>query len=490
MILLDFCEEVHIIKFNIQTLFYFIFIINAIVSVTIIILERKQPEKTIAWLLVFVLLPPVGLILYIFLGRNWKMHKLRETFSPQIEDLVYGVIKKLEYPEYTRLIELLANNSESPLFINNDIVIFRDGNEKFNVFKRELLKAQHHIHLEYYIVKSDTIGNEIKDILIKKAEEGVKIRFIMDRVGSIKLDHNYIRDLKAAGIDVVQYSYFLAPLLSRINTQINYRNHRKIAIIDGEVGFIGGINIGDEYLGKGPLGYWRDTHLMVKGDFVLGLQGVFFDDFITIKKANKEFPFCYEDIQYYFPSTGDGDGKLMQLVKSGPDSTFFSIQQGILKMINMANSHIYITTPYFVPPQSIMDALKVAALSGIDVKILFPGRYDHITVYYASRTYLAELMRCGVQVYFYNNKSFIHAKVMTVDSKICTVGTANMDIRSYELNYEINAVIYDSEITEKLEKDFYEDIQRSTRFTIDDYDSSPVYIKLLEAGTRLFSALL
>jgi cardiolipin synthase A/B len=481
---------VYVIKLNLQAVLYFIFIINAIVSITIIILERKQPEKTIAWLLVFVLLPPIGLILYVFLGRNWKMHKLRETFSPQIEDLVYGVIKKLEYPEYMPLIELLANNSESPLFINNSIVIFRDGSEKFDAFKKELLKAKHHIHLEYYIVKNDTIGNEIKDILLQKADEGVKIRFIMDRVGSIKLSRNYIRELKEAGVDVVQYSYFLAPLLSRINTQINYRNHRKIAIIDGEVGFIGGINIGDEYLGKGRLGYWRDTHIMVKGDFALGLQGVFFDDFITIKKANKEFTFYDEDIQYYFPSTGDGDGKLMQLVKSGPDSKFFSIQQGILKMITMANNHIYITTPYFVPPQSIMDALKVAALSGIDVRILFPGRYDHITVYYASRTYLAELMRCGVKVYFYNNKSFIHAKVMTVDSKICTVGTANMDIRSYELNYEINAVIYDSETTEKLEKDFYEDLRLSTKANIEDYDGSPAYIKLLEAIARLFSALL
>jgi cardiolipin synthase A/B len=460
------------------------------VSVTIIILERKQPEKTIAWLLVFVLLPPVGLILYIFFGRNWKVHKLRENFSPQIEELIYGVIKRLEYPEHMTLIELLANNSESPLFINNDIEIFKDGSEKFQAFKEELLKAKHHIHLEYYIVKSDTIGNEIKDILIKKAREGVTIRFIMDRVGSIGIGRKYIRELKKAGIDVIQYSYFLAPILRKINTQINYRNHRKIAIIDGEVGFVGGINIGDEYLGRGPLGYWRDTHIMVKGDFVLGLQGVFFDDFITIKRANNEFLFYEDDIQHYFPVAGDGYGKLMQLVKSGPDSKFYAIQQAVLKMITMATDHIYITTPYFVPPPSIMDALKIAALGGIDVRILFPGRYDHITVYYASKTYLAELIKCGVKVYFYDNKSFVHAKVMTIDGKICTVGTANMDIRSYELNYEINAVIYDSETTEKLEEQFYEDIGRSRMYTIEDYEDSPLYIKLFEAIARLFSAIM
>ena len=281
--------EVTPIKSNFQTIFSIFVIINAIISVAIITLERKKPEKTIAWLLIFVLLPPVGLVLYLFLGRNWKMHKLREDFSPQVEELIYGGMKELNNYEYLPLIELLANNSESPLFINNSIQVFRNGTEKFEALKAELQKARHHIHMEYYIVKNDGIGNEIKDILIDKSLDGVQVRFIIDRVGSIRLGRRYIRELKAAGVDVVQYSYFLAPILRKINTQINYRNHRKIVVIDGEVGFIGGNNIGDEYLGKGKLGYWRDTHIMVKGDFVLGLQGVFFDDFITIKKVNKEF---------------------------------------------------------------------------------------------------------------------------------------------------------------------------------------------------------
>jgi cardiolipin synthase A/B len=478
-----------VIALDFQSLLSIIFVVNAAVSVTIIILERKQPEKTIAWLLIFVLIPPAGLILYIFLGRNWKMHKLRESFSPEVQELIRGVIRHLEHPEYMPLIELLANNSESPLFINNNIRIFKDGNEKFKVLKEELLKAKHHIHLEYYIVKSDGIGNEIKDILLKKAHEGVKVRFIMDRVGSIKVYRSYIRELRNAGVDVVQYSYFLAPLLRTINTQINYRNHRKIAIIDGEVGFVGGINIGDEYLGKGKLGYWRDTHIMIKGDFVLGLQGVFLDDFITIKEANKEFPFD-EDFHDYFPATAGDEGRMMQLITSGPDSKFPAIQQGLLKMISTASDHIYITTPYFVPPESIMEALKIASLGGIDVRILFPGKYDHISVYYASKTYLAELIKCGVKVYLYDKDCFVHAKLMTVDSKVATVGTANMDIRSYELNYEINAVIYDSEITEKLENQFYEDIKISTKMSIEDFENAPIYVKFFEAVARVFSSLL
>lgn len=467
-----------------------LFILNAIISVIIIILERKRPEKTIAWLLVFVLLPPFGLIFYIFLGRNWKRHKLIEDFSPYTRDLIYRVINKVENPDYISLIELLAKNSSSPLFIDNDITVFKDGTEKFKALKEEIKKAKHHIHLEYYIVKSDGIGTEIKDLLIQKSNEGVKVKFIIDRVGAIRMNKRAIKELKAAGVDVMQYSYFLAPLLRAINTQINYRNHRKIVVIDGRVGFIGGINIGDEYLGKGKLGYWRDTHIMVKGDFVLGLQGVFLDDYFTIKRINGTAFASKDELHNYFPEPLKSKRQIMQLVKSGPDSEFPAILQGILKMISMAKKNIYITTPYFIPPESLMESLKIAALGGIDVRILFPGRYDHILVYYASRTYLAELIKCGAKIYFYSNDSFIHSKVMTIDGKISTIGTANMDIRSFELNYEINAVIYDNNKTMELENQFIKDLERSKEITVEDFNGSSKLHKVLEACARVFSALL
>jgi cardiolipin synthase len=467
-----------------------LFILNAVISVLIIILERKRPEKTIAWLLVFVLLPPFGLIFYIFLGRNWKRHKLTEDFSPYVKDLIYRVINKVENPEYIPLIELLGKNSYSPLFIDNDITIFKDGEEKFNALKNEIKKAKHHIHLEYYIVKSDKIGTEIKNLLIEKAHEGVNIKFIIDRVGSIKMKKNDIKELRDAGVDVIQYSYFLAPLLRAINTQINYRNHRKIVVIDGQIGFIGGINIGDEYLGKGKLGYWRDTHIMVKGDFVLGLQGVFLDDYFTIKRIYGNYFASEEELEKYFPKPLKAKNQIMQLVKSGPDSEYPAILQGILKMVSMAKKNIYIITPYFVPPESLMEALKIAALGGIDIKILFPGRYDHILVYYASRTYLAELIKCGAKIYFYSSDSFIHSKVMTVDGKISTIGTANMDIRSYELNYEINAVIYDDYKTLELEEQFFKDLEKSKEATIEDFDGTSRLNKFFEAIARVFSSLL
>lgn len=469
---------------------YWIIAFNAIISIFVIVLERKNPEKTIAWLLVFILFPPIGLFLYIFLGRNWKKHKLHDETRINIERLIYEAMKNIKDHTYAPLIELLSKNSESPLFNSNSVKIYKDGNEKFAALKKELLKAKNHIHMEYYIVKSDEIGNEIKDILVKKSLEGVKIRLILDRVGCIRLSKNYIKELKVAGIDVVQYSYFLAPILRKINTQINYRNHRKIVVIDGKVGFTGGINIGDEYVGRSKFGYWRDTHIMVKGDFVYGLQAVFLDDFATIKEANEEFFYYGDDFDEFFPETEGGEGKLMQLVKSGPDSEFPAIEQAIIKMINIAKDHIYITTPYFIPSESIINSLKIAALSGVDVHILFPARYDHILVYFASRTYLEDLIKTGVSVHFYNPKGFIHAKTTSVDGKICTIGTANMDIRSYVLNYEINAVIYDEEITEQLENLFFQDLKVSKRVTESYFNNLSPLVKAFEAFCRVFSSLL
>ncbi|WP_406540851.1 cardiolipin synthase [Clostridium ljungdahlii] len=475
-----------------RNIFYSIFVINAILSIAVIMLERKNPEKTIAWLLIFIVMPPFGLIAYIFLGRNWKKHKLNNETNVNIKELISEAIKNIKDTTYAPLIELLSKNSESPLFTNNSINIFKSGVEKFKYLKRELLNAKHHIHMEYYIIKSDEIGNEIKDILIKKCLSGVDVRLILDRVGCIGLDKKYISDLKSAGVNVVQYSYFLAPILKYINTQINYRNHRKIVVIDGKVGFVGGINIGNEYIGKSKYGYWRDTHIMVKGDFVLGLQAVFVDDFVTIKSANKEYFFYDGNFKEIFPeiSSGRNSNKIMQLVKSGPDSEFPAIEQAILKMISMAKDHIYITTPYFIPTESILNALKIASLSGIDVRILFPGRYDHILVYYASRTYLADLAKSDVKVYFYNKNCFIHSKTTSIDGKICTIGTANMDIRSYQLNYEINAMIYDEDTTMELEDLFFHDLKNSKIASSKYFDNLSLFTKSFEAFCKIFSSLL
>lgn len=471
-------------------IFLFFLLINIILVSTIVILEKKSPEKTLAWILVLIFLPPLGLILYIFLGRSWKINKLDKTNAFTLKELSYPFKFSPKLNKYESLIELLTANSYSPVFTKNDIKVLNGGIEKFDLLKEELLKAKNHIHLEYYIVKDDIIGNEIKDILIKKSLQGITIRFIIDRVGSSKLSHRYIKELKSAGIEVVFYSHFLAPFLRIINTQINYRNHRKIVIIDGEVGFVGGINIGDEYLGNGRLGNWRDCHLMIKGDFVLGLQSVFLDDYSIIKKSYNEDYNLSNNIENYFRPITSAGSIIMQLTKSGPDSEYPSIMQSIIKMISMAKSEVNIITPYFIPPEALIDTIRIAILSGVNIRIIYPKKADHFTVNKASLTYLADLVRCGAKVYLYSDKGFIHSKILTVDNEICTLGTANMDIRSFELNYEINTVIYDKFITETLDNIFLQDLKNCTEFDLDKFENSSLIDRFINGLCRLFSSIL
>lgn len=471
-------------------IFLFFLLINIILVSTIVILEKKRPEKTLAWILVLVFLPPIGLILYIFLGRSWKINKLDKINSFTLKELSYPFKFSPKLNKYESLIKLLTANSYSPVFTKNDIKVLNGGIEKFDLLKEELLKAKNHIHLEYYIVKDDIIGNEIKDILIKKSLQGITIRFIIDRVGSSKLSHSYIKELKSAGIEVVFYSHFLAPFLRIINTQINYRNHRKIVIIDGEVGFVGGINIGDEYLGNGRLGNWRDCHLMIKGDFILGLQSVFLDDYSIIKKSYNEDYNLSNNIENYFRPLPSAGSIMMQLTKSGPDSEYPSIMQSIIKMISLAKSEVNIITPYFIPPEALIDTIRIAILSGVNVRIIYPKKADHFTVNKASLTYLAELVRCGAKVYLYSDKGFIHSKILTVDNEICTLGTANMDIRSFELNYEINTVIYDKSITETLNNIFLQDLKDCTEFDLDKFENSSLIDRFINGLCRLFSSIL
>lgn len=443
-------------------------------------------------MLILIILPPIGLILFIFLGRNWKVNTLDKKSKERAINLTtFNLLKENEIlTEYKSLITLLASNSYSPLFLNNEITILDGGVEKFERMKEKLQEASDHIHLEYYIVKNDKIGNEIKDILIQKAKEGVKVRFIIDKVGSIKLNHKYIKDLKKAGVDVVFYSYVLAPLLRFINTQINYRNHRKIVIIDGKVAFLGGINIGDEYLGLGKLGDWKDCHIMIEGDCVLGLQSVFLDDFSSIKKYNNEQISVLSNVENYFKNHSFNGNIPMQIIRSGPDSEFPSIMQALIKMISSAKKSINIITPYFIPSEGLMDSLKIAALSGIKISLIFPEKADHFTVNRASQTYLSELKKSGANIYMYNKDAFIHSKLLTVDEKICTIGTANMDIRSFELNYEINTVIYNEDITRELDNIFKNLLKNCRNFNYKEYENRSILTKLIDGISRLLSSIL
>jgi len=485
---------------NIRNIIYSLVVFTGfLISMTIVFKSREKPEKSIGWLLIFMLVPYVGIILYFFVGRNWKSKNLKERLSPEMITFIKTSLD--EYTgEYMDLAKLVTVGNSSPMFLYNDVTIFKDGVAKFDALLKDLETAVHHIHMEYYIVKSDDIGHKIFDTLIRKSKEGVKVRFVMDKIGGRRFDKDYLKEIRESGIELVTYSAHFASVSKFVDTSLNYRNHRKIVIIDGKIGYLGGNNIGDEYLGKGKMGYWRDTHMRVEGEFVLGLQALFFDDFFSVLSINEESKkWEYDkqrqkykregDLANYFPKNTVTKYLPMQLVYNGPASPYSTIEQLFLKMITSAKEKIYISSPYFIPSESLLAALKVAVLSGIDVKIVFPEQYDHPPVGHASMTYIKELLDVGAEFYFYDKTSFYHNKAMVVDTKICTLGTSNFDVRSLYYNYEVNAIIYDELTSAKMEGLFYDDMAVSRLLTLDEYNERSAFTHAKESFFRVFSLL-
>lgn len=471
-----------------------VFTIYTIFIAILIFMENKNPSKTIAWLLVLVLVPIVGFIFYLFMGQNVrkkKMFKKKRNLDfghfEQVASMQREAIKDKKLFEdgesfvKRRLISLMLNSARSPFTINNRSKVLTNGQETFEAIIEAIKKARHHIHLEYFIIKDDYIGGIIKTLLMEKAKEGIKVRVIYDSVGSWKLTGRYIKEMRAAGVEIYGFSPVAFPLLSR---KLNYRNHRKIIVIDGMVGFLGGLNIGDEYLGKNPyLGFWRDSHLKIEGEAVYGLQNIFLMDWLFV--TTQEIPID----RVYFPKLDYYGEQLVQIAASGPDSDWESIMQAYFSIISSAEDRIWINTPYLVPGESIMMALKTAALSGVDVRIILPSKPDHKTVFWASMSNVEELLQAGVRVYQYT-KGFIHAKILLVDGIAASVGTANLDIRSFELNFEVNAFIYDKDTVAGLEKNFLVDVNDSKELKLEEYLKRPVFDKVKEATARLFSPLL
>lgn len=473
--------------------------VNFLIALSIIFVDREKPEKAIGWLLIFMLLPFAGLFLYFFIGRNWKSKNLKDRLSDEMLDFIDMSLEEYAGP-FKALPKLVTRGNGTPMSYHNKVQLFKDGTEKFQQLLKDLENAQHHIHMEYYIVKSDEIGRTVFDLLMRKSREGVKVRFIMDKIGGRKFSKAYLKEVRASGIEVVTYSAKFASISKLIDTSINYRNHRKMVVIDGRVGYLGGNNIGDEYLGKGPLGYWRDTHLRVEGEFVLELQALFFDDFFTVLSMNEDskkweyqkqreiYP-RESDLKHYFPLTQVTESVPIQLVYSGPGSEHSTTEQLFLKMIGAAEEKICISSPYFIPSEALMEALKIAVLSGIDVKILTPETYDHPAVGHASMTYIKELLDVGVQFYLYDKNAFLHTKALVVDAKICTLGTANFDVRSLYYNYEANAIIYDELTAAKVEGMFYDDMAVSRYLTLEEYNRNSTWTHLKESFFRIFSLL-
>jgi len=474
-------------------LFAIVMIINFVLAFTIIFLERKNASSTWAWLMVLFFIPVVGFFLYLIFGRRLSGQKIftwdtksklgvRAAVHKQLKSLENDTfsLRQKSLMKYKDLYYLHLRHNDAIFTQNNEVQLFTDGKDKFTSLINDLKSAKDHIHLLYYIIRDDALGKEISDILIQKAKAGVEVRVLYDDLGSRRLSRRYIRRLKESG---AQVEGFFPPLIPKINLKINFRNHRKLAIIDGKVGYIGGFNIGDEYLGKSKkFGYWRDTHLRVYGEAVANMQTRFILDWNQASRNDILYDERYYDVQ---PSGDVG----IQIVSSGPDSDWEQIKYGYIKMVLSAKEYIYVQTPYFIPDESLMDALRIAALSGVKVKIMIPNKPDHPFVYWATLSYIGELLEAGAEVYIYQN-GFLHAKTIVIDGKVSSVGTANIDVRSFRLNFEVNAFLYDKNFAERLVKAFQEDIKVSSQMTEKLYKERSVIVKFKESISRLLSPIL
>lgn len=470
-------------------------VINIFLSLIIIFFQRRSPQTVWTWLLILYFIPILGFVLYLMIGQDF--HKSRMFKAKEIEgELKYAVRRqeekiyrkrlRLANPELARFKGLILYNleaGEAVLTDNNDVRIYTDGKEKFHALIEEMKQAERYIHMQYYIIRNDELWQEIEPVLIQKAKQGVEVRVLFDSMGCRTMRNRDWERLERAGVQVAE---FFPAVLGQLQMRVNYRNHRKIVVIDGRIGFVGGFNVGREYLGLDKkFGYWRDTHLCIEGAAVTSLAVRFVLDWNYAAKENLFLVDKLFEIPDYVRNGHDP----VQIISSGPDSKTKTIHDNYLRLIHSAKDHVYIQTPYFIPDDSILDALKIASRSGIDVRIMVPCKPDHPFVYWATYSYLGEMVSVGAKCYVYNN-GFLHAKTLSVDGLVACVGTANMDIRSFGLNFEVNAVIYSERTVQRLERAFENDMTQCTHVTRKVYDQRGLVIRTKEQFSRLLSPLL
>lgn len=459
-------------------------LISVISIVIVILLENRNPLKTLSWTLVLIFLPIVGIILYLFLGedhrKKYKILRKRYKGLSKKYELSLDFEHAEDYPEdYQKLVTLLQQINEASVLTGNEIDFYATGRAKFDQLFLDIEQARHHIHLLYYKVTDDTIGYELSDLLIKKATEGVKVRLIYDDVGSIKTKKKYFTKLKKGGVEVVSYLEVRFPLIAQ---RVNYRNHRKLVVIDGKIGFIGGMNVGDCYIDGFSWGKWRDVQIRIEGNSVKGLQKVFFMDWYFSQQT-------IETSEQYFPPMRKYDKNPMQIVSSGPVDKYNSIERGMFQAINGAKKNICIQTPYFMPSENILSALQTASMSGVEVTMILPNRSDSFFVDRSTHSYVKNLVDYGIHVYLYLD-GFLHTKCMVVDDFLTIIGSANMDMRSFDLSFETDAFIYNKDTAQKAKAIFYEDLEKSKEVIKQEWKKRPFIRRLLESIMRVFTPLM
>lgn len=460
--------------------------IVALVALVTVLMEHRQPAKTMAWALILVFMPLAGIVLYFFFGQRTRKEKhIWQNSLDQLTKrsmLEFVEQRNLRLPNRHReLIGLFVNQNWALPFKNNETEIYESGYEFFPALLQAIAKAKHHIHIITYIMTDDATGHLVADALIARAREGVEVRFLYDDVGSWKTKDSFFERMREEGIEVHPFMPVRFPLFTR---KVNYRNHRKICVIDGTVGFIGGMNIANRYIqgsGKQP---WRDTHVKISGAVVYGLQRAFLIDWFYVDRT------LITDRKYYPNTRVEPNDCLAQIVTSSPTSQWPEIEQGYVKILLNARTYVYMETPYFLPTEPILFAMRTAAVSGIDVRLMIPLKTDTKIVEWASRTYVMEAVRAGVRVMLYKT-GFNHSKLLVSDDSLCSIGSSNVDFRSFENNFEANVFFYDERMALKVKQLFYKDEAHSVPLEeLKDITHRSFLQRLWESLVRLLSPLL
>ena len=468
----------------VQFFLQYVWVANLFFIIVIIMIEKKNPLYTILWIFLLTLMPYVGFFIYLFFGLTFKKKRVANKIYKLKKLKSRKNVSKADREELRRwkgLITYLEMSTDNYITSNNDIEAYFTGKEFFSNLKKEIANAKKFINMEYFIFQFDGIGKEIADLLIEKAKEGIEVNLIIDGVNlaNRKLNEYF----KNTGVNLHLFFRTYIPIF---NIRLNYRDHRKVTIIDNRVAFVGGMNIGDEYLGKAKIGYWRDTSVKIYGDIVSSFEKEFYFSLSIVKnkylkdeKPSNEISLKYEE----------EDSVYMQLISSGPNYEFPVIRDNYIKLIQEARKSVFIQTPYFVPDDLLLDTLKSAVLSGIDVKIMIPNKADHPFIYWINQYYVAELLRLGANIYRYEN-GFIHSKTILVDEEVVSVGTCNFDYRSFYLNFEINLNIYNKDVANSFKTQYYKDIAISKKLTFADFKKRSIFTKVRESVFRLLSPIM
>ncbi|MDA3941498.1 MAG: cardiolipin synthase [Spirochaetia bacterium] len=480
-------------QISIPGILYWVYAVFTIILSVRILLDNNHPEVSFAWLMAIIFLPYIGAVLYLMGGINWKKYKIVKqrpeiTFQKELGEILIkqkifmGELSSRIDNDIAKTMILSLQSSNSIITLTNSSEIFFSGDLFFTSFIKNLENASLSIHIEYYIFRDDKIGSKISDILKRKAHEGLSVKILFDGVGCFnKMSRKFKRDLAKAGIET---KFFLDPANVFSGRLLNYCNHRKIAVIDGKIAYTGGMNIGDEYIDGGKkFESWRDTHVKLEGESVHMLQSVFLSDWY-----NSGGEHLQEDS--YFPTVLETENNLpMQIVVSGPDSDWFALEKLFFYMIMNSNRVVYIQTPYFIPSHSMLDALETTALCGVEVNLMITGNPDKKIPFWVAETYFESLIEAGVNIYLYK-KGFLHSKMLIVDDTVSTVGSCNMDIRSFHLDYEVNAVYYNKDITVKLIKQFKQDLLFCIKIDKTSRKQLSVFKRLRNSIFRIFSPVL